>query len=66
MKFFYILQCLAKTVSANFDDLSFVAMKGIKTFIQTLNPQKYDEWKDLTDVLISIINSSRTKNIKAI
>lgn len=66
MKYFYVLQCLSLTVCANFDDLSFIAIKGIKTFIQILNPQKYEEWKDVTGVLIEIMNASRTKNIKAI
>mgnify|MGYP003511717403 CR=1 FL=1 len=66
MKYFYVLQCLSRTVYTNFDDISFIAIKGIKTFIQILNPQKYDEWKDITGVLIEIMNASRTKNIQVI
>lgn len=41
-------------------------MKGIKTFIQILNPQASNDWVDITAVLVEIMNASRTKDIASI
>ena len=66
MKYFQILKCLKGMIIRDFNDLSILAIKGIKTFIQILNPQQESEWQDVSSVLVEIVEASRTKNIEPI
>jgi hypothetical protein len=57
---------MARCVIGYYNNLSMIAMKGVKSFMQILNPHTEEEWVHFTEVMMRVIGDCRLGGIEVV